>query len=145
MKAFIASDHAGLELKKGILRHLKAKGVKAEDLGPENAGQVDYPDFAKKVAKNVAAEKGSIGVLICGSGIGMSIAANKVKGIRAAKCNSVEEARLSRQHNNANVLCLGARILETNLALEIVDAFIETPFSGDERHKRRVEKMDKMC
>ena len=138
-KIFIASDHAGFNLKRRILiRYSKSK--KIIDLGPYTKYSVDYPDFAKKLSKKVALNKGSFGILVCGSGIGMNMAANRHKSIRAALCYNVKSARLSRQHNNANVITLGARLITKNLALKCVSTFIKTNFKGG-RHLRRIKKI----
>jgi len=139
--AFIAADHGGLALKEALKPRLSKLGVELEDLGTYGTGACDYPDYALKVAKKVAAEKGSAGILICGTGIGMCITANKVRGIRAAQCWNVETARLAREHNNANVLCLGGRLLKTGGALKITETFLRTKFTGEERHARRVKKI----
>ena len=138
-KVFIASDHAGIELKALIQKSLPSWNW--EDLGPTLPGSVDYPDLATKLANKVAQDTATLGVLICGSGIGMSIAANKVDGIRAASIESVESARLSREHNNANVLCIGARLLTPPKALEIVRQWLVTPFSNESRHNHRITKI----
>lgn len=135
----IGSDHAGYCLKEKIKERLAGK-YKVIDKGTESEGKCDYPDYSYKVAKEVAKGK-SLGILICGTGIGMSIAANKVKGIRAALCCSEFMAKAAREHNDANILCLGARILEENEALKIVDAFLTSDFSKEERHVKRVKKM----
>jgi len=141
-RALIASDHGGFMLKGGIKRQLEGKGFEYEDLGTDSEEACDYPDYALKVAKRVAIENGSAGILICGTGIGMCITANKVKGIRAALCWSTETAKLAREHNNANVLCLGGRVIEPAEAGKIVDVFLTAEFGKGERHARRVEKMD---
>lgn len=141
MKIVIASDHAGLSLKSELVSLLKEKNVAHDDLGPATADSVDYPDFAAKVATAVAAQAGTLGVLICGTGIGMSIAANKVKGIRAALCHTEFEARMARQHNDANVLCLGQRVTGAGVARAIAQVFIETAFEGG-RHALRLEKLE---
>jgi ribose 5-phosphate isomerase B len=142
MKVFIASDHAGLALKHALVQSLAEARVEHEDLGPSTAASVDYPDFAHKVAQAVTAgQPGTLGVLVCGSGIGMSIAANKVKGVRAAVCRTELEARLAREHNDANVLCLGERITGSALARAILEAFLGAKFEGG-RHERRVAKME---
>jgi len=138
MKLAIASDHAGLALKASIVDHLRAKGHDVEDLGPHAADSVDYPSFAVPVAQGVASGRFDRGILICGTGMGMSIAANKVRGVRAALCTSELVARMSRAHNDANVLCLGERITGGGLALAITDAFVDGPFEGG-RHQRRVD------
>ncbi len=135
----IASDHAGFELKGAIQRLLR--DYEWRDLGPADAGRVDYPDFARDLAEKVSAGESEFGVLICGSGIGMCIAANKVDGVRAALAENPVMARLSREHNDANVLCLGARFLAPEYAAEIVKTWLETPFSNDPRHLNRVQKI----
>ncbi|HEU5046991.1 MAG TPA: ribose 5-phosphate isomerase B [Rickettsiales bacterium] len=137
----IASDHAGVELKSAVKQWLKEYADTVIDLGPDDAGvSVDYSDYGNKLAETVLAGKAQFGVAICGSGIGISIAANRHKGIRAALCHSGISAALSRQHNNANVLCLGARLLSTEVAKECVQQFFTTAFEGG-RHERRVEKL----
>ncbi len=140
-KIYIASDHAGFELKEKVKNYLKDKNIEIEDLGTNNIDSVDYPDYAFKLGKKVASEENSLGILICGTGIGMCIAANKVKGIRAAHCNIEKEAEMTRKHNNANVLCLGARIIDYDLATKIVDRFLGSEFEGG-RHKDRVNKIN---
>ncbi|MFH1587303.1 MAG: ribose 5-phosphate isomerase B [Candidatus Diapherotrites archaeon] len=139
MKVFIGADHAGFEMKEYIEKHLNEKGHEVEDLGANSTESVDYPVFAEKVGKAVVGEEGSLGILVCGTGLGMCMASNKVNGVRAATCRTVEGAKLTREHNNANVLCLGARLQKEEDVIQIVDAFLATPFSGDERHKRRVD------
>jgi len=140
MKLAVASDHAGLELKKELLQALAARGVEARDFGPQTAESVDYPDFAQKVARAVVSGEATLGLLVCGTGIGMSIVANKHKGIRAALCTSEFEARMARAHNDANVLCLGQRVVGAGVAQAIVEAFLSQPFEGG-RHERRVQKI----
>jgi ribose 5-phosphate isomerase B len=135
-----ASDHAGLTLRAEAIKAAKAKGFEVEDLGPHGPDSVDYPDFAAAVAGAVAAGRARLGILVCGTGIGMSIAANKVPGVRAAVCRSEFEARMARAHNDANVLCLGERVTGGGLGAAIVEAFLATPFEGG-RHARRVEKL----
>jgi ribose 5-phosphate isomerase B len=142
-KVIIASDHAGLKLRAEAVEAVKKAGFEVEDLGPQTAESVDYPDFAAKVATAVAAGKAKFGVLVCGTGIGMSISANKVRGVRAALCTSEFEARMSRAHNDANVLCLGERVVGVGLGTSIVKAFLEQPFEGG-RHERRVQKIRDM-
>ncbi len=136
---WIGSDHAGLDLKTAIKNELSSQ-YDVKDAGPNDTTSVDYPDYAEKVATSVAKDSNAEGILICGSGIGMSIAANKVAGIRAALVHSVETATLARQHNNANVLCLGARTTDSKLALQMVKAWLDAKFEGD-RHQRRVDKL----
>lgn len=138
----IASDHAGTQLKDALKDQLLALGFIPEDLGAHSKDSVDYPDYANALSKWVLAKPVRRGVLICGSGIGMSIAANRHKGIRAALCRTVQDAELSRQHNNANVLCLGERITDIATSKEILKRFLDTPFEGG-RHEARVTKMDK--
>jgi ribose 5-phosphate isomerase B len=134
------SDHAGLALRGEAVKAARAAGFEVEDLGPFSGESVDYPDYAKSVAEAVAAGRAKLGVLVCGTGIGMSIAANKVKGVRAAHCTTEFEARMARAHNDANVLCIGERVVGLGLGAAIVKAFLETAFEGG-RHARRVEKM----
>lgn len=135
-----ASDHAGVPLKAELVAELKKLGHAALDLGPADTTSVDYPDFALKVTAAVTAGDAGLGVLICGTGIGMSITANKVPGVRAALCRTEFEARMARAHNDANVLCLGQRVTGAGLAVEIVKAFLATSFEGG-RHAARVEKI----
>lgn len=136
----LGSDHAGFALKQRIIQHLEALGQEVHDFGPFAADSVDYPDFAHPVAEAVI-QKDTIGILICGSGNGVCMSANKHAGIRAALCWNVELASLARQHNNANVLCLPARFVDEKTALAMVDAFLATPFEGG-RHSNRVQKID---
>jgi ribose 5-phosphate isomerase B len=143
MKIALGADHAGFELKEKIRQHLADKGIAVDDVGTHSSQPVDYPDYARRVGEEVVAKQAERGILICGSGIGMAIAANKVPGIRAANGSSEVEAQLSREHNDANVLTLGARLLEHNLALKIVDRWLSTPFSGG-HHLRRVEKISEI-
>jgi ribose 5-phosphate isomerase B len=140
MKLIIASDHAGLELRQDLLEALKQRGVAFDDVGPTSHESVDYPDFAKKVAKAVSAGEYPLGVLVCGTGIGMSIVANKYRGVRAALCTTEFEARMARAHNDANVLCVGQRVVGTGVARAILEVFLSTPFEGG-RHQKRVEKI----
>lgn len=140
MRVLLASDHAGLELKQELLAALTARKVDAEDLGPQSNASVDYPDFAQAVARRVAAESDTLGVLVCGTGIGMSMAANKVRGVRAALCHTEFEARMARAHNAANVLCLGQRVTGPGLARAILEAFLGAAFEGG-RHAQRVAKI----
>jgi len=138
-KIFIASDHAGYNLKKFIVSKL-AKTKKVLDLGPNSKDSVDYPDYAKKLSKKVAFNKGSFGILVCGSGMGMAISANKTKNIRAALCYSVNNTKLSRLHNNANIITLGARLINKNKAFNLIKVFLKTKFEGG-RHSRRLKKI----
>jgi ribose 5-phosphate isomerase B len=140
-KIVLGSDHAGLALRGEAARVARAAGFEVEDLGPFSGESVDYPDFARRVAEAVAAGKGRLGILVCGTGIGMSIAANKVRGIRAAHCASEYEARMARAHNDANVLCIGERVVGLGLGAAIVEAFLRQAFEGG-RHQRRVDKME---
>lgn len=138
--ALIASDHAGVELKADIVAYLRERGLSVIDLGPTDSASVDYPSFAEVLSTRIADGDGKLGILVCGTGIGMSIAANKVRGVRAAMVSDPVSARLSRVHNNANVLCLGSRIIGRELAIDCVRAFVESDFDpGDDgRHQRRV-------
>ena len=142
MKIAIGCDHGGFELKQQIIEYLNSIGTEFEDFGCMSEKSCDYPEYGKAVAKAVAAGKFDFGILICGTGIGMSITANKVKGIRAALCSDSFSAEATREHNNANVLCLGARVTGAGLALNIVDTFLNTPFSNDERHIRRISMLE---
>lgn len=135
----IASDHAGFNYKEAIKAHLKDR-AQVLDLGTHSTESVDYPDFGQAMGKAIKEKKAEKGILVCGSGIGISIAANRFKEVRAALCTSAEMAKLSRQHNDANVLALGERIVDLKTALACVDAFLETEFEGG-RHQRRVDKM----
>ena len=143
MKIAVGADHAGFELKDYLREALRAAGHEVEDLGTNSKDSIDYPDFARAVARMVAAGNCERGILVCSSGVGMSIAANKVRGVRAALAVQGEEVRLSRQHNNANVLCLGQRFTAPLYALDLVNIFLETAFDGG-RHERRVAKMAAM-
>ena len=138
-KIFIASDHAGYNLKNSIFFKF-SKVEKIIDLGPNSNKSVDYPDFAKKLSKKVSSNKGSFGILICGSGMGMAIVANKTKNIRAALCYSKRNTKLSRLHNNANIITLGARLINKNKAFNLIKIFLSTKFEGG-RHLRRIKKM----
>jgi ribose 5-phosphate isomerase B len=138
---YIASDHGGFALKSLLADHLDKRGFVVQDLGPATETSCDYPDFAHELCEKVLEDVGSTGILVCGTGIGMSMAANRHKGIRAALCCSETAARLTREHNDANVLCLGQRMLGDVVALAIVDAFFESSFEGG-RHARRIEKIE---
>jgi ribose 5-phosphate isomerase B len=140
MKIALGADHAGFELKEKIKQYLLEKGITIDDRGTYSPQSVDYPDFAFRVAEEVAAGKADSGILVCGSGIGMSIAANKVHGVRAAHVTSEMEAQLSREHNDANVLAVGGRVLDEATARRIVDRWLSTDFAGG-RHQQRVEKI----
>ncbi len=137
----IACDHAAVQFKEEIKTHLDARGIPYKDFGSDGKAAADYPDFALPAARAVRDGVCEKGILICGTGIGMSIAANKVKGIRCALCSDTFSARATREHNDANMLALGARVIGTGLALDIVDMFLDTPFSGAERHARRIGKI----
>lgn len=141
MKIAIAADHAGYRLKEEIKNYLETENYTVDDVGTFNEDSVDYPDYGRKAAELVSAGKAERAVLVCGSGIGMSMVANKVNGIRAANCNNIECAILSRQHNDSNVLCLGARMLSFEESKVILSAWLSTSFEGG-RHLRRVEKID---
>lgn len=138
----LAADHAGFELKNELQAHLTDLGYDTVDLGTDSADSVDYPDYARRLAEAIGAGRAERGVLICGAGIGMSIAANRTPGIRAANCLTEEMAALSREHNDANVLCLGSRLLDSAQAKKILWTFLDTPFGGG-RHRRRVEKIER--
>jgi ribose 5-phosphate isomerase B len=143
MKIAIGSDHAGFKLKDQIIKYLRRKRVLVKDFGTYSEESCDYPDIAYPVAKAVAKRKFDRGVLICGSGVGMSIAANRIKGVRAVNVNDVYTAKQSREHGDSNVLCLAGRRLKGTQALRILEAWLKTPFSGEERHRRRIRKIDK--
>jgi ribose 5-phosphate isomerase B len=145
MKIIIGSDHGGYDLKLEIIEHLKERGFDVTDVGCDSDKSTDYPIYAKKLTDILSdyissnnEDYDALGILVCGTGIGMSMAANKVDGIRAALCHDTFSAEATREHNNANVLCMGARVIGPGLALKVVDTFIDTPFSKDERHVRRV-------
>ncbi|WP_434303535.1 ribose 5-phosphate isomerase B [Clostridium botulinum] len=140
MKIALGSDHAGLPLKNEIIKHLEGKGIEIKDFGTYTEESCDYPDYAQKVAEKVVAKEFDFGILVCGTGIGISIAANKVKGVRAALCSDTFSAHACREHNNANILALGQRVVGVGLALDIVDNFLNAKFQGG-RHENRVNKM----
>ena len=140
MKIAIGADHAGFELKQKIKDWLARQGIEVQDEGTFSTESVDYPDYARKVGEDVAGKRAELGILVCGSGIGMAISANKVPGVRAANVSSEYEAQMSREHNDANVLTVGARILNEDQALKIVDKWLHTSFAGG-RHQRRVDKI----
>jgi ribose 5-phosphate isomerase B len=140
-KVIAGSDHAGLALRAEAVKVAQAAGLEVQDLGPFTGDSVDYPDYARQVADAVVAGRAKLGILVCGTGIGMSIAANKVKGVRAAHCATEFEARMARAHNDANVLCIGERVVGLGLGGAVVKAFLETPFEGG-RHERRVRKIE---
>lgn len=146
MKIAVASDHAGYEepapfYKPEIIKYLQARGVEVLDCGTSGPESVDYPDYAQKVCDAILQGQADLGVLICGTGIGVSIAANRNKGIRAATCATPDMASLCRTHNDANILCVGRRILSLETCFKLIDIFLDTPFSEGERHVRRVQKM----
>ena len=138
----IGSDHGGFELKQEIMAHLRERGLEYKDYGTYTAESCDYPDYGKAVARAVASGEAEKGIIICGTGIGISISANKVRGIRAALCHDCFSAEMTRLHNDANVLAMGARVVGPGLALKITDTFLDTPFSNDERHIRRIGKIE---
>ena len=139
-KIFISSDHAGFKLKESIKMYLSKKKLSFQDLGPHNDDKVDYPDYAHKVAKKVKVNKNNVGILVCGSGTGMNIAANKHKNIRAAQCFNLKSTKLSRLHNDANIITLGSRVLSKKNALNFVGVFLNTKFEGG-RHFKRIRKI----
>lgn len=144
MRIAIGNDHPALELKLHVMKHLQAQGHEVVSFGTDTPDSCDYPVFAEKVAKAVVSGEFDKGIVICGTGIGISIAANKVDGIRCALCSEPVSAKLTREHNDANVLAMGARIVGPVLAEAIVDAFINTDFSGDARHQRRIDLITKI-
>ncbi|PID29473.1 MAG: ribose 5-phosphate isomerase B [Candidatus Cloacimonadota bacterium] len=139
-KIYLGSDHGGFELKEKLVGYLISQGYDVVDLGTRSTDSVNYPEFGRKVAEHVLKD-GCMGVIVCGTGLGISIAANRIKGIRAALCHSVEYAKLAREHNNANILALGGRFTEDILAFDILDTFLETNFEGG-RHQARVDDID---
>ena len=139
-KIFISSDHAGFRLKEQVKQYLDKKKINYYDLGPSNDTRVDYPDYAHKVAKKVKTNKNYVGILVCGSGMGMNIAANRHKNISAAKCFNSKSAKLSRLHKDANIITLGSRILPKNIAFKCVSIFLSTKFEGG-RHLKRIKKI----
>ena len=138
----LGCDHGGYELMQEVKAHLEKRGFEYKDFGCYSTDSVDYPEYAKKVAHAVADGECELGILICGTGIGISIAANKIKGIRAALCSDCFSAAATKEHNNANILAMGARTIGPGLALKIVDTFLDTPFSNDERHIRRIQMIE---
>ena len=139
-RVFLASDHAGFVLKQKISKFLISKGIKILDLGTKNKGSVDYPDFAHLLARKMKPKDNNIGILVCGSGVGMSMSANRHKKIRAALCYSVKNAKLSRLHNDANIITLGSRFINKRLAFNCIKFYLNTNFEGG-RHKKRVKKI----
>jgi ribose 5-phosphate isomerase B len=141
MKFYIATDHAGFALKEFVKEYVNSKGHEIIDLGPDSDDRVDYPDFGKKCADAVISDEGSFGILICGTGIGISIAANKVAGVRAALCHDAYTATMTRAHNDANILAFGERVVGKGVIESMIDAFCDTPFEGG-RHAGRVDKIE---
>ncbi|MBW2036869.1 MAG: ribose 5-phosphate isomerase B [Deltaproteobacteria bacterium] len=141
MKIIVGSDHAGYSMKEKVKTFLQDRGIMVEDVGTYSEESVDYPDFGKKVARKVSDGRFERGILICGTGIGMSMVANRFKGVRAALANDLFSAIMSRRHNNANILVMGGRLIGDTLALQLVDAWLETPFDGGV-HQRRLDKLD---
>ena len=141
MTILIASDHAGFELKRTLRAYLEGKGHEVRDLGVDSETSVDYPDFAHRLAGGIGSGEGELGILICGTGIGMSMTANRHPGVRAALCHDAYTAEMARRHNDANVLCMGGRVLGAGVAEQVTDVFLGTEFEGG-RHQRRVGKID---
>ena len=141
MRIVVAADHVGFPLKDNVLEYLRSQGLEVQDYGTSSSERVDYTDYAEKVAAKVAAKRADYGVLVCGTGIGMMLAANKVPGIRAVAANDTISARLAREHNDANILTLGARMIDPAAMRQIVDTWLTTPFAGG-RHMRRLQKID---
>lgn len=140
----LGSDHAGFELKQAIIKHLEERKIEYKDYGPYSADSVDYAVYAEKTAKGVVGGECELGILCCGTGVGISIAANKVRGIRACCCSDKFSAEMTRLHNDANMLCLGGRVVTPEQAIELVDIFLDTPFSGEERHARRIAQITEL-
>lgn len=140
MTVYLGADHGGFELKEALKKHLDAEGYKVIDCGTDSTQSVDYVPIAEKTCLSVLSDEGSLGILCCGTGIGMSMAANKVKGIRAACCSDYFSAKYTRLHNNANILCLGGRVVGAGLATELADVFLKTEFEGG-RHQRRIDQI----
>ena len=141
MKLVIGNDHAAIEMKNEIKEYLEGKGIEVIDVGTNSPESFDYPISGYRVGKMVASGEVDGGIAICGTGVGISMAANKVRGVRAANCADTFSARMTRLHNDANVLCLGSRVIGAGLALDMVDLFVDTPFSGEERHQRRIDQV----
>ena len=141
MKITLGADHGGVDLKDAIREHLQSQGHEVKDIGTNSHDSTDYPDYARTVSEAVVRGEFERGILVCGTGQGMAITANKVRGVRAAACGDTYSARMSREHNNANVLCLGERVVGVGLALDIVDIWLRTEFSDSPRHHRRVDKI----
>ena len=142
MRVALGSDHGGFELKQEIIKYLEEKQIAYKDYGCHSTESTDYPIYAKKVAHGILDGECDLGILVCGTGIGISITANKIKGIRAAVCTDCVTAEATRLHNDANILALGGRVVGPGLAVKIVDTFLNTPFSGDERHIRRIAQIE---
>ena len=138
----LAADHGGYLLKEEVKKHLDAKGVEYVDVGTHNGESVDYPDMARLACEKIQSGEAEKGIIFCGTGVGISIAANKMKGIRCALCSDCFSAEATRLHNDTNVIALGGRVLGTELAIKIVDTFLNTEFSGDERHARRISMIE---
>lgn len=143
MKIALGCDHGGLNLKNAIIKHLESKGMEVKDFGTYTSDSCDYPEYALKVAEEVAARNFDFGILVCGTGIGISISANKVPGVRAALCSDTFSAHATREHNNANILALGERVVGQGLAMDIVDTFLSAKFEGG-RHENRVNKISEI-
>jgi len=141
MKVIIGSDHAGYQMKEKVIAHLRERGVEVEDVGTHGEESVDYTDFGRKVASKVSDATFDRGILMCGTGLGMSMVANRFPGVRAALANDLFSAIMSRRHNDSNILVMGGRLIGDTLALQLVDTWLDTPFEGG-RHQRRLEKMD---
>ena len=137
----LGCDHAGFELKQAIIKHLDERKIEYKDYGTYSEDSVDYAVYAEKTARAVANGECELGLLFCGTGVGISMAANKVRGIRAACCSDLFSAEMTRRHNDANILCLGGRVVSREKATELVDIFLDTPFSGEERHARRIAQI----
>jgi len=140
----MGADHGGYELKQIVMEHLKSQGYEVLDLGTNSNSPVDYPDYAQAVGESILQGKASVGILFCGSGIGASIAANKISGIRAGVCHDTYSAHQGREHDDMNVLCLGARVIGFEVAFELVKAFLQAKFSGEARHQRRLDKVNQI-
>lgn len=140
----LGCDHAGFELKQFIIKHLEDRGIEYKDYGTYSTDSVDYAVYAEKTAKAVAGGECTLGLLFCGTGVGISMAANKVRGIRAACCSDMFSAEMTRRHNDANILCLGGRVVSPEKAVELVDVFLDTPFSGEDRHARRIAQITEL-
>ncbi len=138
----LGSDHGGYGLKQEVIKHLEERGIEYKDYGCYSEESCDYPIYGNKITKAIASKKYEFGIIICGTGIGISISANKVPGIRAALCHDCFSAQATREHNNANILAMGARVIGSGLALKIVDTFLDTPFSNEERHVRRISMIE---